>query len=169
MASRVESQPGEGSLSEFSVSPEAVSESEAPSRRANELVAALGSRGGWQHGPGTEHREHGRDLGRTVVDCEQQDDALAACSKFGHQRNTPFDFMVVDAGLERDEGFSLVAHFRDQTPYVERIVMMFQRAFAAQRRDPLPQAGISESSCWVVLTADLHDALAPAVLGIVTI
>ena len=161
---RVESRPGEGSLFEFSVSLEAVAESEAPSRRANELlrrsVLVVAGNMALAQSIASMVETWG---GRSSI-ANSKADALALL-KFGHQRNTPFDFMVVDAGLEKDEGFSLVAHFRDQTPYVERIVMMLNAH--SQRNDAIRcrKLGISSRLAKPFSTADLHDALALAVLG----
>ena len=90
-------------------------------------------------------------------------DALALL-KFGHQRNTPFDFMVVDAGLEKRRGLFAGCPFSRPDAHVERIVMMLNAH--SQRNDAIRcrKLGIS-----VVLpsrsTADLHDALVLAVLG----
>ncbi|WP_235027089.1 response regulator [Cognatazoarcus halotolerans] len=163
-AIRVESRPDQGSVFEFTVSLEAAGTSVPPLRRAGELrrrsVLVVAENRALALSVASMVETWG---GRPTI-AAGKSEALELL-KFAHQSNGPFDFMLVDAGLANDEGFALVAHFRDQTPYIDRVVMMLNAH--SQRNDVIRcrQLGVETRLAKPFSAADLHDALVLAVLG----
>ena len=127
---RLESAPGEGSLFEFSVVAQAVTEHQAapPETLADRrLLLVVANHALRSHLEGLIVR-----LGATATCAESADQARDELEAAANA-DKPYDFLIIDATLPENAGFDLAQGFCDSSPWLDRILMMLDSH--NQRRD----------------------------------